>query len=77
MTNKSDEYPEMDMSGMPTPICPSCGCEWLVIPVKFSQESYNISMWVTKGSCLRCKTLVTACTPLDLPEAWRNGDTGL
>jgi hypothetical protein len=69
--NKSDQFPEMDASGIPTPVCPMCGCVWLVIPVRFCQDSYNISMWATEGTCLDCKSKITACTPLDLPDAWK------
>lgn len=71
MPNKSDEFPSQDFSGLPTPVCPACGYDWIIVPVKFCQDSYNVSMWGTLGRCLKCKTVVTACTPLDLPTAWK------
>jgi hypothetical protein len=73
--NGSNEFPQIDARGLPTPVCPVCGEEWLVIPVKFFHESYTIAIWGTDGYCYSCKSKVTACTPLDLPNGWeRPGD---
>jgi len=76
MSNGSDEFPRIDASGIPTPVCPSCGGEWLVIPVKFCRDSYTIGMWATEGHCYDCKSRVTACTPLDFPNGWGNFPRG-
>lgn len=65
--NGGDERPSIDARGIPTPICPNCGCDWLVVPVKFWKETYMIGMWGTDGYCYSCKSEVTACTPKDLP----------
>ncbi len=71
MQNSNDEFPEMDMRGLPSPVCPACGETWVVLPVKFCKDSYTIVMWGTDGHCYKCKTLMTACTPEDLPEFWK------
>jgi hypothetical protein len=72
MSNGSDEFPKVDASGIPTPVCPVCGGEWLVIPVKFCRDSYTIGMWGVDGYCYSCKSKLTACTPLDFPNGWGN-----
>ena len=76
MSASSDEFPRFDASGIPTPVCPACGGEWLVIPVKFCKESYTIGMWATEGHCYDCRSRVTACTPLDFPNGWGNYPRG-
>lgn len=74
--NGGDEFPSLDARGIPTPICPACGCDWLVVPVKFWKETYMIGMWGTEGYCYQCKTEVTACTPKDLPWEMPNNPDG-
>lgn len=55
----------MDLRGIPTSVCPVCGSSWLLVPVKFDQETYEVVAWGTEGKCLNCETLLTACTPVD------------
>lgn len=74
--NGSNEFPSIDASGIPTPVCPVCGSEWLVVPVKFCKDSYMIGMWGVNGHCYNCKSEVTACTPKDFPNGWGTGLEG-
>jgi len=69
--NPFGKYPAMDASGIPTPVCPICLNDWLVVPVRFSKETYTIVQWGVEATCYSCKTKLTACTPLDIPDAWR------
>jgi hypothetical protein len=57
--------PKLDARGIPTPVCPSCGCAWLNVPLQFDPETYEIIAWGLEASCFGCGALVTACTPVD------------
>jgi len=55
----------LDAEGIPTAGCPLCGEQWLMVPVIFDDETYEIAAWSTKGYCSSCNTKVTVCTPAD------------
>lgn len=57
----------LDVRGLPTPECPSCGSWLLKICVTFD-EQYNISQYLLDGECAMCGTLVTVPTPIDHPD---------
>lgn len=56
------------MRGIPTSACPLCGDKWLLVPVQFDDESYEIAGYGTDASCYSCGVAVTAPTPLDHPD---------
>jgi hypothetical protein len=57
--------PTVDASGIPTPVCPLCGSEWLMVPVLFDHETYDVASWGLEGECYSCHTKVTVCCPVD------------
>lgn len=57
----------MDARGIPTRVCPQCGEDTFVVNVVFD-EAYEITFYHLDAECLFCGCLVTAPTPLDLPE---------
>jgi|AntAceMinimDraft_6_1070360.scaffolds.fasta_scaffold14965_2 hypothetical protein len=61
----------IDARGIPTAACPICGERWLMVPVIFDEEDYEIVSWGTEGFCGVCRALVTVCTPEDSLEAQR------
>jgi hypothetical protein len=56
---------EVDASGVPTAGCPICGDRWILVPMLFDEETYDVAAWGTEGTCYSCGTKVTVCTPLD------------
>jgi len=58
----------MSMRGIPTAACPMCGDKWLLVPVQFDDDTYEISAWGTDAVCYSCGITVTAPTPLDHPD---------
>jgi hypothetical protein len=58
----------LDAQGLPTAACPACGDTWLLVPVTFDAETYEIAAWGTEAECYSCKTRLTACTPVDTVE---------
>lgn len=63
------------MRGIPTAACPLCGDKWLLVPVVFDDESYEVAGYGTDASCYNCGVAVTAPTPLDHPDYEDNYDT--
>lgn len=61
-----------NMRGIPTSACPLCGDKWLLIPVVFDDESYDIAGYGTDAMCYSCGVAVTAPTPLDHPDYEEN-----
>jgi len=59
-----DELP-IDATGIPTPVCPLCGCDWIMVPMTFDYETYDVAAWGTEGECFSCKSKVTVCCPVD------------
>jgi len=58
----------VDLRGIPTPVCPCCGSCWLRVSVQFDTETYEISGYLLDdATCVSCKCLITAPTPLDHP----------
>lgn len=64
----------LDARGIPTAMCPDCGSSWLMVPVMFDTEDYEIAAWGTEASCFGCGALVTACTPVDVPSVSGRND---
>jgi hypothetical protein len=64
----TDDY--LDARGIPTSVCPKCGSDWLMAPIRLHPDSYTIAMWGTKGFCYSCKTKVTIGTPPDAIDEW-------
>lgn len=60
------------MRGIPTSACPMCGDRWLLVPVVFDDESYEITGYGTEASCYACGLELTAPTPLDHPNYEEN-----
>lgn len=65
----------MDFRGIPTAECPNCQGRLLKILVEFDADSYTPVMWTLDASCAGCGALLTAPTPLDLPENKLDTDT--
>ncbi len=57
----------MDARGIPTRVCPVCGEDLLTINAVFD-DAYEITFYHLDAECAICGTLITAPTPLDLPE---------
>jgi uncharacterized Zn finger protein len=58
----------MDARGLPTRVCPECGGENFLVNVVFD-DAYDICFYqCDTAECIECGTLITAPTPLDLPE---------
>lgn len=66
--DNSESFNQLDASGLPTPICPNCSSEWVMIPVKFCQNTYTIIQYGLEGICFSCNSKLTVCTPLDIPD---------
>lgn len=58
----------LDLQGIPTAACPSCGDRWLKVPMQFDEDTYDVAAWGTQGECYSCGSLVTVCTPTDSIE---------
>lgn len=58
----------MDFRGIPTVECPNCQGRLFSIFVEFDQETYTPILWTLEATCAQCGALLTAPTPLDLPE---------
>lgn len=61
-------YRMINARGIPTPICPECGCDLLRVNVKIDPSDYEIGLYLLDGECARCGALVTVATPLDHPS---------
>jgi hypothetical protein len=57
-----------DMRGIPTSACPLCGDKWLLVPVQFDDDTYEVAVYGTDASCYSCGVAITAPTPLDHPD---------
>lgn len=51
---------------IPTRVCP-CGSDLFRLIVHFD-ENYEIAMYLLEAECVECDSLITAPTPLDLPQ---------
>jgi hypothetical protein len=49
----TDDY--LDARGIPTSVCPKCGSDWLMAPIRLHPNTYTIAMWGTKGFAIRVK----------------------
>lgn len=59
----------IDMTGIPTPICPMCDSNLLRITATFDEETYEIATYLLHSAeCAECGCLLTAPTPLDHPD---------
>jgi hypothetical protein len=58
----------MDFRGIPTSQCPVCQGVLFNILVQFDEETYMPTLWGLDATCAQCDTLLTAPTPLDLPQ---------
>ena len=57
----------IDARGIPTRVCPECGEDTFTIHAVFD-DAYEITFYHLDAECAFCGCLVTAPTPLDLPE---------
>jgi hypothetical protein len=57
----------LDLRGVPTAGCPSCGSELFKIVAAFD-EDYEVCYYFLDAECWECGSLITAPTPLDLPS---------
>jgi len=62
--------------GIPTAICPECGCDLLKILAKIDPIDYELGLYMLDGECAKCGTLVTVATPLDHPN-FDGGKSGM
>lgn len=67
LRNVRDEQ-AVDLQGIPTAACPSCGDRWLKVPMMFDEDTYDVAAWSTEGECYSCGSLITVCTPVDSTE---------
>lgn len=58
----------MDLRGIPTSECPICQGRLFNIFVEFDEETYTPVLWTLNATCAGCGALLTAPTPLDLPQ---------
>lgn len=65
MHSNETEGSSLDLQGLPTAACPACGCTWLMVPMTFDPETYDVAAWGTEGSCFGCGSRLTVCTPVD------------
>ena len=57
---------DMNLEGIPTALCPMCGCNWFTIQVVLDPETYEIAAYGTEAECYGCKVKLTLGTPADL-----------
>lgn len=65
-----------EMRGIPTPECPFCGSNVLVVKAVFD-EDYELSLYLLDCECAECGALLTAPTPLDHPDYTNQEDESL
>ena len=59
----------MDARGIPTPVCPECGCDLLRVVMSFDPDTYEPALWLLDNAeCYECGTLLTAPCPVDHPD---------
>lgn len=62
----------LDLQGIPTAMCPACGCRQFKMVVWFDEETYEVSGYgLEECECYSCGCKITPPTPLDLPENLR------
>jgi hypothetical protein len=66
-SGKKKQYND-SMYGIPTAECPFCECRWFSIKAMFDPDEYTVAMYALDMECMACGALLTAPTPLDLPE---------
>ena len=55
-----------DYTNIPSAKCTRCNGEWIMIPVHFDLDTYEIDAYGFEGAyCWSCKTKVTPPTPVD------------
>ena len=54
--------------GIPTCQCPTCDGVLFKIVVQFDPTDYEIGLYMLDGECVKCGTLITVPTPLDMPR---------
>ena len=59
----------MDFRGIPTAECPNCQGRLFSVFVEFDTDEYTPVMWTLDATCAGCGALLTAPTPLDLPNS--------
>lgn len=62
------------MYGIPTAECPFCSSYWFICKVSWDPETYTLGMYALDMECMGCGALLTAPTPLDLPENITDAD---
>lgn len=61
----------MNLSGIPTAVCPNCGSDQIWVVVKFDEE-YNIGWWgLDEAKCYKCHTIMTVVCPADYEERFK------
>jgi hypothetical protein len=58
----------LDARGIPTCQCPACDGVLFKIVVQFDPTDYEIGLYMLDGECVKCGTLITVPTPLDMPR---------
>jgi hypothetical protein len=58
----------MDFRGIPTTQCPLCEGSLFNISAQFDSETYEMVLYTLDAICVGCGALITAPTPLDLPQ---------
>lgn len=55
-----------DFTNIPSAKCTRCGCDWIMIPVHFDLETYEIDAYGLQGAyCWSCNTAVVPPIPID------------
>jgi hypothetical protein len=56
-----------DFTGIPSAVCTRCGGEWIMMPVHFDTETYEIDAYGLEGAyCWACHYRITPPTPIEM-----------
>ena len=55
-----------DFTNIPSAKCTRCGCDWIMVPVHFDLETYEIDAYGLQGAyCWSCNSAVVPPIPID------------
>lgn len=55
-----------DFTSIPSATCTKCGCNWLLVPVHFDIETYEIDAYGLEGAkCWSCDSNIVPPIPID------------
>lgn len=63
---KKKKKTKEDFTNIPSAKCTRCGCDWIMIPIHFDLETYEIDAYGLQGAyCWSCNTAVVPPIPID------------